>query len=615
MKVSTIEIENFRGIKKYRHDFKKPVTVISGPVGAGKTSFLQAFRFGITGDTPVNPIYDSENEAKVSLTSDPGLTIERVISKPNRKSVRVMGRKTGTSASEKFIEETTEVPNEIMKLASSSDVLAGMKPTQFGSIFLNESIEKKELSDLIKIIEECDLKEKKAVLEEGSEKLPADVLNLINECLIEKTLSLEAISKAHEEIKIKKKEAYNELKHYKEKAKDFESIVKPEYTESELRKKYDEIVGVERNVYMYMQSVKNYEKMEKAKEKENQRLSEISLLISMNNATAPDPEKLANLIKKNDSLNKEIISQSVVKKTQENNIKWMETNLKRLNEPTCPLSERLICHTDKSGLKGELESGIKSNKVALKITEDKINELKKIKADVEEEIVVYNKNKEKWAKKTLLIKEMENIKKNPVELPEKPETLSLKGSYKEEKEAITEKLNKLHSYKEAEKAYKLLAEKKKYYEECNFVEKALNPKGPVIKEFIKTFTDCLEEACNERAKLLNTEYEMKFIADEGLKVLFKSGPKKAFLPYQSLSAGEKIYASLLLTDLLNSFYGSKILILDDTDHLDAESFRQLMEFLKNAEIETLYDNILISCVKHDDILEVLKDYDEEIILM
>ena len=97
--------------------------------------------------------------------------------------------------------------------------------------------------------------------------------------------------------------------------------------------------------------------------------------------------------------------------------------------------------------------------------------------------------------------------------------------------------------------------------------------------------------------------------------MFKTAADKDFLPYTSLSAGEKIFASLILTDLINSFYASKILILDDTDHLDAKSFDMLMKFITDSDIEELYDNIIISCVEHDDMLEVLKKYDVDVIEM
>ena len=41
----------------------------------------------------------------------------------------------------------------------------------------------------------------------------------------------------------------------------------------------------------------------------------------------------------------------------------------------------------------------------------------------------------------------------------------------------------------------------------------------------------------------------------------------------------------------------------------------LMKFITDSDIEELYDNIIISCVEHDDMLEVLKKYDVDVIEM
>ena len=39
MKVKKITINNFRGLKNYEHEFTKPITVLTGPVGATGHAF------------------------------------------------------------------------------------------------------------------------------------------------------------------------------------------------------------------------------------------------------------------------------------------------------------------------------------------------------------------------------------------------------------------------------------------------------------------------------------------------------------------------------------------------------------------------------------------------
>ena len=77
----------------------------------------------------------------------------------------------------------------------------------------------------------------------------------------------------------------------------------------------------------------------------------------------------------------------------------------------------------------------------------------------------------------------------------------------------------------------------------------------------------------------------------------------------------RIFAILILTDLINSYYDSRVLILDDTDHLDSKTFRQLMDFLTDIESLDLYDNVIVSCVEHNDTKKIIKEYDVDLIEM
>lgn len=618
MKINSIEIKNFKGIEDMKHPFDKTVTVLSGPVGAGKTSFIQALRFALTNETPLNPIKNGALASNVRIECEGDIVVEREIARPNKKYTKVMGRKTGTAASESFLEESTNVSNEIMKIATSSEVLAAMKPSQFGAIFLNESVEKKTLEDLIKILAECSLKEKKAIMagfedEEEDGKLPPDVLSEIKSLFREKTFNLEAINKAYEEAKSVRRERNARYKVSASRSKGFLEIVKPEYSEKELQKKYEEIVGVEKNVEAYKTQRSTYEKAVENKKEWDRRISELDLAIAMNHATEPDKAEYEALMEQKKKANEDVVSQSRVYQTLSDNQKWFKRTLDQLDKPVCPISEKLMCMTDKTSLQSELESEIGKIELSMAVVNDKINMAKERVREVEGKISDYNKNKENFTKKETLIKERAKLLAKPVLIPEEPEKIHLKKSYSVEKAQIMEKMEDLREYKSAEVEYKETQKLKRQCQISDFIVKSLDPKGPVIKEFIETFIECLEDACNERAEMLKTGFELKLVPEDGLKVLFKTSPEKEFLPYTSLSAGERIFASLILTDLVNSFYDSRILILDDTDHLDAKSFRMLIDFVKNDDISELYDNIIISCVEHDDMLDVVEDYDIDLL--
>ena len=62
----------------------------------------------------------------------------------------------------------------------------------------------------------------------------------------------------------------------------------------------------------------------------------------------------------------------------------------------------------------------------------------------------------------------------------------------------------------------------------------------------------------------------------------------------SLSAGEKILAIVLMTDLVNLFSGSGFLIIDDTDHLDEDSFEVLLKFVTDKDIQEQNNKVIFA---------------------
>lgn len=612
MEIKEINIQKFKGINTLSHKFTDTVTVLNGPVGSGKTSFIQALRMGITGETPINPIKAGESSTTVSIVSDDDVSIEREIMKPNKKTVRIVGRKVGMGASEKFLEELTNVGNEIMKIATSSEVLSSLKPSEFGGVFLNGSEEKTTIKEMLKFFEKIDSKEKKAVLNAGTaeaeEELPIDVISDIKDLFKEKVITLEAINKAYAEAKQLKRERTALYKNAYEKSKDFLDISKPEYSEKELQKKLEEIIGVEKNIESYKEAVKNYNDAFEAKKAQEKNIARLELSIEMNKGTLPNPAHLTKILGEKADLQNKVIEQEKVKQSLSDSIKRLKLTLDKLDKPFCPISEHILCKTDKTDFKEDLEFSLFQTQESADTINKTIAELKVQLWEREKEEEAYRKNKENHDKKLLLIKELNSLKEKPIKLPTKPEKFDEKKDYSTEKAKIQEKLDLLRRYKDCEADYRKSVTLKRLCVISDFIVKSLEPKGPIINSFIETFAKMLEEACNERAKLLKTGFELKFVAEDGLKVFFKTNPEAEFLAFNSLSAGERIFAELILTDLINSFYNSRILILDDTDHLDAQSFKLLLGFVTREDIKELYDNIIISCVSHDDIIELIESY-------
>ena len=616
MKIKSISVENFRGIQRFEHEFKNKVTVITGKCGKGKSSFLDAVRFPLTNILPENPVKDGYMTAKVKEVCEnedgDSIVIEKEIERPSKVSTLISGRKVGTSVTKKFIESETDVNSELIKMTTSSEILANLKPSDFASIFLTESVERKTLEDLLEICNKQETPERlKIQINDGvfnNKNLPPDAIKYFNEFFLDKEFSLETISKAFEEAKNKRREVNAICKSLEKDAKDFVSMTEIKTDEGKLNKKLEELIGFEKNNNSYYERVKAYNSAVKLKNETEKRIVSCDLEIQTNKSVEPNMKDLETLENELKNKTKEVSNLMAVKKTLVDSKSRTEKTISELNKPVCPISAKICCTTDKSPFKKELLESISDIENSIKLSDENIEKSQSEINELNNKIKIFYENRENWNKKMNFINEKERLSKMQIEIPEKPEEISI-TSYSAEKANVTQELNKIKKYKEMQKKYNDFWKNKREYNVLNFIVKSLDIKGPVVSDFIRTLVEPIEDVCNERATVLKTGMKVKLLVKDGLTMLFQLGELKPFLPYTSLSAGEKILAIVLMTDLVNLFSGSGFLIIDDTDHLDEDSFEVLLKFVTDQDIQEQYDNIIISSVNHSDIVNKIKDYD------
>lgn len=622
MKIKSISVENFRGIQRFEHEFKNKVTVITGKCGKGKSSFLDAVRFPLTNILPENPVKDGYMTAKVKEVCEnkdgDSIVIEKEIERPSKVSTLISGRKVGTSVTKKFIESETDVNSELIKMTTSSEILANLKPSDFASIFLTESVERKTLEDLLEICNKQETPERlKIQINDGvfnNKNLPPDAIKYFNEFFLDKEFSLETISKAFEEAKNKRREVNAICKSLEKDAKDFVSMTEIKADEGKLNKKLEELIGFEKNNDSYYERVKNYNSAVKLKNETEKRIVSCDLEIQTNKSVEPNMKDLETLENELKNKTKEVSNLMAVKRTLVDSKSRTEKTISELDKPVCPISAKICCTTDKSPFKKELLESISDIENSIKLSDENIAKSQNEINELNSKIKIFYENRENWNKKMNFINEKERLSKMQIEIPEKPEEISV-TSYSAEKANVIAELNKIKKYKEMQKKYNEFWKNKREYNVLNFIVKSLDIKGPVVSDFIRTLVEPIEDVCNERATVLKTGMKVKLLVKDGLTMLFQLGELKPFLPYTSLSAGEKILAIVLMTDLVNLFSGSGFLIIDDTDHLDEDSFEVLLKFVTDQDIQEQYDNIIISSVNHSDIVNKVKDYDVDHIEM
>lgn len=637
IRINKIHIENFKGIKNFSHDFNdKTTTVITGNVGAGKTSFIEAVKSIISDENPDNPISTGEKSAYVSanvITTDkmnPVVSteppteyfVEKDILTAKRSVYTINGRKTGKLATEKSLTEgSADGSNfdfEMIKLAASTSTVANMSNQDFAKVFFgseDKAIEKKDIDDLIKIMVESELKEKTKTYDGFEElyeedKLPPDVEKNLKSLFKSagKDFNVLLIQDAFDEAKKIRRDKKAVLNVSNAKIDGFDISNKPEWDEKTLQKNLEEILAVEKNISILETQMETYKNAVAMKKIQDDRLNKIDFELSMSGATMPDPKKIAEIVVKLEERKKDLVEQTQILGTLETTNKWMRDTISKLDTTVCPISKKLICNTDKTVAKKEITDELARSDRSIAIVKNTIIDINAVIKNLEDEKTAYKMNEDAWKKENELKKEKAKILDKLIVIPEKPEKILTKKDYSIEKQAINEKLNVIRDYKELIKEYKANETYKRDVVVYDFIVKSLDPKGPVVEQFIDTLISPIEDICNDRASELLPDLKIKLKSENGIKFFFDFGKGNGFLPIESLSSGEKIFAHIILTDLINFETSSGCLIVDNTDHLDKEHFKMMMDFITDINIADYYDNVIISAVNHDDILKIIDTY-------
>ena len=154
MKIEHVRITNFKKVDDFEMTPGR-VNVFLGPNGTGKSSVLQALRYGLTGNSPQDPIGEKANKATVEIRfPDIGILTRRIV--PGRNEVKLNGKTTTQkSINDLFLGQTGVTP-ETADLMTSAEELIGLSSGDLSSYFLGNNLLTVEVPfDLVNSL--CDL--------------------------------------------------------------------------------------------------------------------------------------------------------------------------------------------------------------------------------------------------------------------------------------------------------------------------------------------------------------------------------------------------------------------------------------------------------------------------
>ena len=594
MFVKTINTFNFQGLKGLQSFELDKITALAQPNGSGKTSLINALRFGLTGNSPKgNMINIGEQSAAVKLILENGSNFSRQVFATKGKSAKYYISDKPTNATElsRFISsEMGGVDKKVAKFVSSGELLTSMTSQEFGELLLSYLPETMTAETVISHYPSANEEQKK----------------IIREYFLDKEFEISELKEFQKFIK-GRRDRINEAISNCRGALNLLGDTAPKFTKEELEEKIavktkerDDLLAIQANLNNYNQLLRQ----EQFRQQELERLDKE--LANLNGVAHTEEElRLANELvttTRTSAMQTRGAIEALVSAKQD-----LDTAIENISKPICPLSDKIVCTVDKRPVTKELEEKrdklIEDYKTQRSFYEQTLANIKEYEAryaqmafENQQFILMQEKQQEK-----------ERLLAQKIEIPEKPEETNSLERITQELQYLQSQMPIVENYSKKDTYLNNIEKLTKKLEDYQALYVAFSPKGEVKEKITSYYLEEFAEPCNEKAGKLFPGMKLKFITQDGVKVLTDPNGSGEYLEFNSLSGGEQASVMFLLVSMLSSLSGMGIIILDELSVLDDNTFENLIRILKENSNE--YDMCLIALVDHADMIKTLNKHE------
>ena len=593
--ITTISIRNFKGIEDLQLNAKK-LNAIIGKCGSGKSSLLDAIRFALTGKAGKEVIRKGCREASVVLRFSDNSTIERI-----RRTSENISKCNGKSSTKRSLDEFLTARNMNpcwIESLCSVDWFAGLSSKDLNNFFMTILPLRAKAETVVELVAQLD----KDLTEKKEKYLMEEILKK------QEIFSFNDLANGYNTaytVRQELKRKYNEMLP----RCTFNETV-PAKTREDIEKELNNISQVEAAEKEYSKRLKEYASSKKQLDLAIKRLDEMKKELDTYSSCKKPKEETKTQAEADRKL-----FQVHIKRTNEyigtinSTLDLLKRTLDNLDKPICPISEKLICTTDKSQLKEELlsliqknENALASNKEFLAKCEDQVRKRDDIISNYQKEVYRYEQ------KTTLENNISKFIVPEILPEPQKVEKAHLEAKKKE----LLDLLSILSRYEKVQQNKKELAKIKDKYDLAQFAVKVLDSKIGIPALILQRTLRFFEKKCNEKASLLREGFQIHFLSDNGITIQVSPGKGKPFVDMKEVSTGEFVCVAYILMTMIGEATKCHLFLIDNLDRLDTEYLNALLSLL---EEDKKIEQVFLGGVDHADVEQTLNDKSFQIIHM
>ena len=576
MKIHSIDINNFKGIESQSAELKK-VNAVIGPNGSGKTSFLAAVRACATGKMPPDALKTGKRSGSVSAVIDRLGTLSREW-EPEKSKTLLNGKATTQKSVAEMMRQLFGVSSETVGIATSSEAMLGMSSKDFSKYLLQEGFMKIQ-TDIDQLVALCGL----------GPDAEAELRNY-----------LPGMPDAIEPPDIDDAHKYYFALRAAKKKDHAEEAAKARHTGTVPARKAPEIEAEQAAVLEETGRLKSvsdaHQSMTKAYEANRKALADARAQIDAIKCRRPVDKRADELNSQLAECRKSLSDHAGTVRVLEGNIASFGKILADLSTSKCPISDSLVCTTDKTAAKGEISDSIDRSGKKLAELRALIAELTSKEADTVKLLEAERENSLLYQKKLQLTQQAQVLENAGVAKPEPIDVAKL-PALQRRLEYLKEELSLAVSHAESLK-HKAAADKAKMREEVyGELVDALGPKSGIRKIMLENSAAPLADHLNGMLAGLMPGRPVKIDTGDGFAVMVGDRTGK-LIGFGSASASEQIRIALALFDMLNALSGFRVLLLDDLDSFDADTLGLIVEYAMSRETLDRYDTVIMAGVSN-----------------
>ncbi len=575
--IKDLYIYNYRSLKylHWTYDPKNHINILLGKNGVGKSSFLSALRFALTGEVSKEDIADGTEWAKVSVSLDDGCSFSRTIfAKDKPTKVEINGKTSSAKVLSEILEDHFGISVNDIKFVSAKEI-SSVKPADFGKFISKFLPDKIKSTDVLKKISELSNDQKDTL----QMFLPPSFL----------LADLDSVYDTIFDIRRTKKAELNVLK-----SKSALNVSAPKRTVADIDKDFLDIAKAEAFASEYKKSLAAYESAVRKKKEYDDAVKSLTEQADAIKAKNPSGKIVSAAENERDDIVKQSVALRSSNTTLKNNEKLLEEVLNNLSTSKCPLSNLVVCTTDKTAAKKEIEDSLANIKSTIEDNEKLLSQLDKKLEDCKARISKYKEQETEYQKKKALLIRLSALKTSCPEVPEKPVPVSAVVDINKKRAELNEEKRIITLYNDALKTVPVIEESEKEIKDLTTILKSLSQGGEIRNYVTSYYLNFFIDTINKIAKKINPEYEFEISTDGGFTFFFKTKATARARTYEFLSQGEKVICDFILLLFCSQFGGTGMVFVDNLNDLDETNIKNIMNLITSLSAD--YSAIFVAAV-------------------